>query len=150
MILFLDTSALVKLYIAEEGSEVLCARVGRAAVAVSNLAYAEAHATFARRLREGLLDDAEHRRVAEQFEEDWQAMIRVSLGEDVLTRVPGLCLDHPLRGGDTVQLASASLLRNEGAEVIFAASDRKLLEAARAEGLRVFDPAAEGSGADRL
>ncbi|HVT17945.1 MAG TPA: type II toxin-antitoxin system VapC family toxin [Thermoanaerobaculia bacterium] len=60
MILFLDTSALVKLYIAEPGSERMRAAAARAEpVAVSVLAFAEIHATFARRRREELLQATE-------------------------------------------------------------------------------------------
>jgi len=55
LILFLDTSALAKLYIAEPGSEAMRRRISNELIAVSQLAYAEAHATFARRRREDLL-----------------------------------------------------------------------------------------------
>jgi uncharacterized protein with PIN domain len=49
LILFLDTSALVKLYIAEPGSERMREAAGQGEpVAVSILAFAEMHATFAR------------------------------------------------------------------------------------------------------
>jgi hypothetical protein len=36
------------------------------------------------------------------------------------------------------------LLHEEGLEVTFACSDRRLLDAAAAEGLAIFDPASEG------
>ncbi|HVT17946.1 MAG TPA: hypothetical protein VHQ90_17430 [Thermoanaerobaculia bacterium] len=65
------------------------------------------------------------------------------VGAAVLTHVPGLCRRHPLRGADAVHLASALLLREEGLDVLFACSDRHLLEAAAAEGLAIFDPASE-------
>lgn len=54
MILFIDTSALVKLYIAEPGSELMGEAAQEAVIAVSTLTFAELHATFARRLREEL------------------------------------------------------------------------------------------------
>lgn len=53
MILFCDTSALVKLYIVEAGSEELKARVLKAeVVAVCRIAWAEAYAALSRRARE--------------------------------------------------------------------------------------------------
>jgi uncharacterized protein with PIN domain len=47
LIVFLDTSALVKLYIAEPGSEALLSRVASTVVAVSPLTYGETYATEA-------------------------------------------------------------------------------------------------------
>ncbi len=53
MILFCDTSALVKLYIVEEGSEELKARVQEAeAVAACRIAWAEAYVAWSRRARD--------------------------------------------------------------------------------------------------
>jgi len=53
VILYCDTSALIKLYIAEEHSELLKIQVEKAdAVAVCRVAWAEAHAALSRRARE--------------------------------------------------------------------------------------------------
>ena len=53
MILFCDTSALLKLYIDEPGSDAVKAQVQAAeAVAVCRIAWAEAHAALSRRARE--------------------------------------------------------------------------------------------------
>lgn len=141
MILFLDTSALVKLYIAEPGSERMReAAVRGEPVAVSVLAFAEIHATFARRRREELVTDAEIEQLRLSFADDWQELRQVPVGAAVLKLVPSLCNHHPLRGADAVHLASALLLHQEGLEILFACSDRHLLAAAAAEGLATFDP----------
>lgn len=144
MILFLDSSALVKVYIAEPGSERMRAALARAeAPAVSILAFAEIHATFARRHREGLLLTAELEELHLRFAADWKALIHVPLEETVLALVPALCGSHPLRGADAVHLASSLLFHHEGLEVLFACSDRQLLDAAAGEGLTLFDPVQE-------
>lgn len=53
MILFCDTSALIKLYIAEEGSDALKMQLSLTeAVAVCRIAWAEAYAVLSRRARE--------------------------------------------------------------------------------------------------
>jgi uncharacterized protein len=140
LILFLDTSALVKLYIAEAGSE----RVREAAiegedVAVSVLAFAEINATFSRRRREGLLAAVEYQDLRICFSDDWRGLTQVPVGPEVLALVPGLCENHPLRGADAVHLASALLLRAEGLEILFACSDGRLVQAASSEGLAVLD-----------
>lgn len=140
MIVFLDTSALVKLYIAENGSQALQVRVDNIVVAVSQLTYGESYATFARRLREGFLAAEEHEAVCEAFEHDWRTVMRIPFSDDVLTHVPGLCRRYPLRGADAMQLACAAMLRDEDVEVLFSTSDQRLLAAASAEGLAVFDP----------
>jgi uncharacterized protein len=144
LILFLDTSALVKLYIAEPGTE----RMREAAahgdpMAVSDLAFAETHATFARRRREELLTSSELEKVRRSLASDWEKLTQMPLGAAVLKLVPGLCERHPIRGADAVHLASALLLHEEGLEVTFACSDRRLLDAAAAEGLVIFDPASQ-------
>ncbi len=144
MILFADTSALVKLYIDEIGSLEMAERVHRpdgGRLALSVLAYPEVYATLARRRREALLSEAEHGDLCARFEEDWRAIARVTLSPEVLRRIPRLCAEAPLRGADAAHLASALELRDAGLEVTFAASDIRLTEAAEAVGLEVFDPA---------
>jgi uncharacterized protein len=142
LILFLDTSALAKLYLAESGSDRMRdAAMSERPVAASHLAFAEIHATFARRVREALLLAAEVEELRRRFAEDWEELTQVPIGAAVLALVPGLCERHPLRGGDALQLASALLLAQGGIEVTFACSDRRLLDAAAAEGLATFDPA---------
>ncbi len=134
MILFVDTSALVKLYIAEPGSEQMREAVAQEpSVAVSRLAFAEIHATFARRRREGLLLASELEQLRLRFADDWEELMQVAIGDELLDLVPGLCERNPLRGADALQLASALLLRQGGLETTFAGSDRSLLEAAASE-----------------
>ncbi len=140
MTLFLDTSALVKLYLDEPGSPSIQERVAETTVALSHLAYGEIYATFARRLRESLLNEDEHNAVCTAFEEDWSAVLRIPLSAAVLALVPPLCRRHPLRGADALHLASAAMLNERDIDVTFASSDRRQLEAAGAEGIATFDP----------
>ena len=59
MIVYLDTSALVKLYVEEAGSAAIATCVERAtAVTTARVTYAEARAAFARYRREGGLTPA--------------------------------------------------------------------------------------------
>ena len=140
MILFVDSSVLVKLYIAEPGSERMReAAAQEVRIGASLLAFAEIHATFARRRREALLLAPEFEELLVRFGEDWEELLQVPVGADVLAFVPELCKRHPLRGADAVHLASALLLREE-VEVLFACSDGSLLAAAAAEGLAIFNP----------
>lgn len=62
MICYLDTSALVKLYVHEQGSETVRKLVDAASVvATSKVAYPEARAALARGFREGLLAEKDYR-----------------------------------------------------------------------------------------
>jgi predicted nucleic acid-binding protein len=142
LIHFLDTSALIKLYIAEEGSERLARRVEGQSIAVSDLAFAEVHATLARRLRESLLTIAEYQLTTRRFAVDWQGLIRVSVSPTVLQLVPNLCQRHPLRSADSLHLASALMLHKEALSVTMVACDQRLLAAASEEKLPIFDPSA--------
>ena len=140
MILFVDTSVLVKLYIAEPGSERMRESAAQEVrIAASVLAFAEIHATFARRRREALLLAPELEELLLRFADDWEELLQVPVGAEVLAFIPELCKRHPLRGADAVHLASALLLRQE-LEVLFACSDGSLLAAAAAEGLAIFNP----------
>ncbi len=142
MILLLDTSALVKIYIAEPGSEAIQQRISGQQVALSQLTYAETHATFARRRREGLLTATEHQVLSDRFEGDWEAVLQIPVSNEVLAFIPGLCKNHPLRGADAIQLAACLMLQHQRVQVHFATSDKRLLEAGANEGLTVFDPSA--------
>ena len=72
MILYLDASALVKLYVEEPGSEAVAARLERAEAAVTvRVTYAEARAAFARHRREGGLTVPALRRVVRQLDGEW-------------------------------------------------------------------------------
>ncbi len=58
MILYLDTSALVKAYLTEPFRQPVLSAISKAEVVATHmLAYVEAHATFARLLREGGLPE---------------------------------------------------------------------------------------------
>jgi predicted nucleic acid-binding protein len=144
VILFADTSALVKLYIEEAGSAAMAERARHVRLALSVLAYAEVYSTFARRLREALLTSEEHDELVERFERDWQGVIVVALRPALVGRIPRLVREHPLRGADAVHLASALTLQEAGLEMAFAVADGRLAEAAAKEGLEAFNPEQAG------
>lgn len=141
MMLFVDTSALVKLYLVEPGSDEMVALALGAKLAASALTYAEVHATLARMLRTGAISEDEHSELVDAFEVDWAETNRVPLDAETLALIPSLCVRHPLRASDAVQLASAISLREAGFNVSFVCSDERLKGAGEAEGFAVSDPA---------
>lgn len=141
-VLYVDTSALAKLYLIEAGSERIAERARAApSVASSTLAWPECLASFARRRREGTISADEHRALREKFVSDWGNVATIDLDGRVLEIADRLLLDHALRGADAAHLASALYLAEQGLAVEFACSDRALVAAARAERLAAFDPA---------
>lgn len=140
MTIFADTSALIKLFVEEAGTPAMRALVAGRVVAVSDLAWAEAHATFGRRFRDALDTEEQHLEVSGRFRRVWPDLLRVPLHAAVLEAIPDLCRRHPLRAGDAIQLASALHLAREGLAVTLVCNDARLLAAAAAEGLEIVDP----------
>lgn len=139
MILYLDTSALVKLYVREPGSATVRRLANRAqALATSVVAYAETHAAFARLNHRGNTTAARHQERLRQFNVDWGALLRVEVTPEILRSAGDLANIHYLRGFDSIHLASALWLRARSSHPIeFAAFDQRLRAAASAAGLSV-------------
>ena len=139
MIVFFDTSAMVKRYIAEPDSGAVIELWNNASlIAASQLLYAEMIATFARKLREEPKNADKITHLQQAFRGDFQTLTRIAVDDDVHRRVDDILGRHPLRGADAVHLASATLVNDVLQEqVTFACADAKLVAAARAEGLSV-------------
>jgi predicted nucleic acid-binding protein len=144
LILYLDTSALVKIYVDEPGRTAVMRELGSAvAVATVRIAYAEARAAFARKRREGGLDAKGLRQAVERLDEDWATYSIVDVIEPLVRRAGGLAERHGLRGYDAVHLAAAVEIERAGGEVAFGCFDERLRKAARRVKLRVPRMAAE-------
>lgn len=153
MTLYLDTSALVKLYVREAGSDDVRRQSEAAeAVGTSRVAYAEARAALARRQREGGLEPDELRRVVAELDRDWDAFVVIEVDAVTGRRAGELAERHALRGFDAIHLACALELRAlVGEEPLFACHDDRLSSAAAAEGLPLPAPPASspaGSGGE--
>lgn len=140
MILYLDTSALIKLYVLEPGSDAVKEWVDRAdAVSSSRIAYVEARAGVARKHREGELSSEEYRSLLRDLDRDWRDYLVVEVSEEVAFLGADLTDRHPLRGFDAIHLASALVLKaSVQSEVSFYCFDFRLGAAARKEGLMVL------------
>ena len=134
MTLYLDTSSLVKLYVIEDGSDVVRQLVGHATVeATSSVAYAETRAALARLRREGGLTAAKLAVVRRQLDDQWSTYLTLD-ATDALCRVAGeLAERYRLRGFDSIHLASfAEVARRSGVRgTRFSSFDDRLNEAAR-------------------
>ncbi|MGH7268148.1 MAG: type II toxin-antitoxin system VapC family toxin [Candidatus Rokuibacteriota bacterium] len=138
---YLDTSALIKRFVLERGSQMVAAMVEREGpIATATIAYAEVHAGLARKRREHDLSSVDYDTKREQFEGDWGTYVRLDLGQEILQMTRDLVARHPLRAADAIHLASALTLRTAlGQTVRFVAADDRLLRAAEAERLPTLD-----------
>ena len=139
MILFCDTSALVKLYIVEPQSDQMNALVAAAeAVAVVRIAWAEFHAALARRAREVPADAPAVDDARQALAEDWTHYLILEVGQSLVERAGEFADAFALRGYDAIQLAAAHELATEADRpVAFACADQRLARAAKILGLAV-------------
>ena len=133
MILFCDTSALIKLYIAEAGSKELKRQVAQAeAVAVCRVAWAEAHAALSRRAREVPADALIIEQAKAALAKDWPRFVVMEVTQAMVERAGEYADTFALRGHDSIQLAAAfEAGRVSGLPVFFASFDFRLNKAAR-------------------
>ena len=142
--IYADSSAIVKRYYAERGSDLLKSRwVTIDRVFTSRVAYAEIHAALARKARDGELSRDSFRTATSAFEQEWLAYDHVLVDEATLKDVRSLVRRHPLRGFDAIHLSAALWLRAElGRPIEFWASDQRLEAAAKRERFTVVNPEA--------
>ncbi|MFC1895180.1 type II toxin-antitoxin system VapC family toxin [Thermodesulfobacteriota bacterium] len=142
MILYLDTSALVKRYFREPYSDEIVSRWKSAThIVTSFVAYAETMASMYRKKREGDLADTLIREIVDSFNRDWESFIRVEVNDELNAYINRLVQGHPVRGFDAIHLASAMVIHERIPEdFVFACFDDRLARAARSEGLETFPP----------
>jgi predicted nucleic acid-binding protein len=137
VIYFLDTSALVKRYVEEAGSEKVRQLLRRRVeIAVARITQAEAFAAIARATRKNEITADERDRAFGSLAEDMGSARIIEIRRAIVQAVRDLVIRWPLRGYDAVQLACALRLRAEGAAVDVWCSDDDLANAARGEGMR--------------
>ena len=140
MILYLDTSALVKKYVDEKHSaEVIAAWKSAWGIATSAVAYAELLAAIYRKASEPRVKKARIERVVRFFQEDWSCLIIVAADQRLNEAVHKVIAGHSLRGFDAIHLALALTIGAAVSdEFLFGCYDDRLNQAARAEGLKTF------------
>jgi predicted nucleic acid-binding protein len=144
MIIYADTSALVKLFVTENHSKATRNILQSAqALGTGLLTLAELGAAFARGAKGGLLSESEAQEARQRLHVVWPTWIHITMSHDLALRAESLAWDHTLRGYDAVHLAAAQLWQEElDYPVTLATFDQELWEAAPTAGLDVW-PARE-------
>lgn len=140
MILYLDTSALVKRYFEEKySSEVIRAWESALAISTSAVAYAELVAAVYRKAAEARARKSLIQRILRAFQEDWSSFVIVEADNRLNETIHKVIDSHNLRGFDAIHLASAlavgSVITDD---FLFACYDERLRQAAQAEGLNTM------------
>ncbi len=140
MNLYLDSSALVKCFIAESSSsDVRELTLDSELAGTSLITRAETSAAFARLVRIGGISAESGRAAQRKFLAEWNKLLRVEINEALIARAETLAWEYSLRGYDAVQLASALALQDAiGRPVTLATYDRELWQACAPAGLTAW------------
>lgn len=143
---YLETSALVKLYVREPGTDRLLQLANNSVenrFAVLTLSQVEFRSAIRRRERAGDIDPTLAGLILDRFQQHVETrFLRQVLTDAVLDGASEMIDRYALRAYDAIQLAGCLALKTAvGVEPLaFVCSDQHLLEAARSELLSILDP----------
>ncbi len=149
MIYYCDSSAVVKIYIDETGSKYIRYLSHKAPIGdifINTISGPEVLSALHRRFRSDDLAPGVFTQACTDFVEDFEKFYnRIPASDQIILLAMRVINKHPLRGSDSVQLATALHLQTilrafNGQEVHFISSDKVLNIAARSEGLFVINP----------
>jgi uncharacterized protein len=134
MILYADTSSLVKLYVEEAGSDAVRELVRKAdMVASCRVALPEMVSALTRRYHNRQIETPLYELLIQAVRNDWKHLVVLEFDEQLAA---DLVKRHALRGYDAVHLASAVQLSNKDqVNMVFSSYDHQLMQAAKDEGL---------------
>ena len=143
---YFDTSALVKLYVEEPGTErvlELTRYPDRDTYAVLDLSRVEFRAAIRARERRSHIPKATAEGVLKQFEQHLEGLLLVQpVTASVVEEAAALVDRHPLRAYDALQLAGCLALQgaSPSGPPLFVCADKPLVRAAEREGVGVINP----------
>lgn len=142
---YLETSALVKLYVQEAGTDRLIkiASLKENQLALLALSQVEFSSALYRRQRSGDIGKQDGALILKSFDLHLRTrFLRQSVNDAVLDSASELTGKYSLRAYDAIQLAGCIVFQKTVSETpIFICSDKELLSAAQDEGLPCLDPA---------
>ena len=142
MMIFMDTSAWVKYFIEEDGTEEIQKFILNESDAKTNVfsasavTYAEMLATLRRSFGGRRVTEDEYNQAVIAFKEQWENIDIPEVNDALIEQSGALAQKYSLKGCDAFQLASALTIPAD----IFVNSDDDLYNAARDSGLTVWDP----------
>lgn len=143
---YLETSALVKLYVLESGTERLLLLTDRSSgnrFAILSLSQVEFRSAIRRRERNGEIPASVANELLSAFKRHSETRFVTQMVSDFVLDIAAALVDrYALRAFDAIQLAGYAALKDTaGSDApIFVCSDQGLLAAAKLEGALVLDP----------
>jgi len=140
MNLYIDTSALIKHYIVEEGSDFINTLMTEAAlIATGLITRAEMAAGINRLLRMNYISREHYSIAFRYFRSDWKDYERIGISEEIVARADSLTCEYVLRGYDSVHLA-CGLTWQDSLElpIVLVTYHIQLRDAAQKAGVRVL------------
>lgn len=146
---YLDTSALLKRYLNEVGSDWLRRTIAPAhevVIVATQLLIIEVISAFNRRVREETVTTHDYARLSGRFRDDCRNLYQlIALDDTIMNLACALLEHHPLRAYDAVHLATALsvnrwLVEADETGLTFLSADARLNQAAATEGLVVDNP----------
>jgi predicted nucleic acid-binding protein len=140
VILFCDTSALMKAYAKEEHSEQVRNLLQEAASCfVSLITWAEMCAAFGLKERTQKITGKEVSAGLQRLKKEWGSFGQIAVDEDLMIEAGELALRFGLRAYDSVQLASAQRVHRQlGRKLVFCCFDKQLNAAAAALAINIL------------
>ena len=134
MRVFFDTSAFVKRYISESGTDIVLEWCDRATgIGLSGIALPEIISAFCRLQREARITGTQYRQLKSLLLADIEDAALCDLTPAVLARAVSSLETNVLRGMDAIHIGSALALQAD----VFVSADTRQLDAAARAGLRV-------------
>ena len=142
---YFDTSALLKFYIQEEGSEVVAGLIqdtGSDRISILDITLLELRSAVRRRERQGDMSEGEANRIIDKIRQYETSVYLVKSLNSAVTEEAIRVLDtHPLKTLDALQLAGCLVIGREMSEpMTFVCADTRLNDAAKLEGLVTLNP----------
>ena len=134
MRVFFDSSAFVKRYVSEAGTDKVLEWCDQATeIGLSGVALPEIIAAFCRLRREGRIDDTQYRQLKSLLLADIEDVAVCDLTPEVLAQSIASLETNVLRGMDAIHIGSAVALKAD----VFISADQRQRDAAIRAGLRV-------------
>jgi uncharacterized protein len=134
MLVFFDTSAFVKRYIRESGTDQVLEWCDRAAeIGLASIVLPEIISAFCRLRRGSLISDVQYRQLKSSLLADIEDAALCDLAPTVLAQTISALENNTLRAMDAIHIGSAVTLKAD----VFVSADKRQCEAAVRAGLRV-------------
>ena len=139
MILFLDTSALIKRYIEEKGSKIVEKLTNEAQkIIISEITTLECLSAIRRMEIESRITKEEYIKIKDAIRYELEDVVKIQFDNQVSKKAEEMIEIYQLKTLDAIQLGTCIMQQDviEG----FVCCDTKLLNSAKTEGLKVINP----------